>query len=389
MRRHPLPSPVPPISNDQLVAAALSILSAALLHAKTEMSIAMAVLGLVHSQRLSVTAIGTALARLTGHAAKHGVKQVDRLISSDGFAMESCLRAYVQTVIGARKSLIVAMDWTEFALDGQSTICLYLVSDHGRATPLVWMTVETATLKGRRNGHEDDLLRLFKACLPSRAMTVIVLADRGFGDVALYVELEQELGFKFVIRFRCNVLVEYDGVRKRADEWLSSAGGKKLVLRKAKLTGSRTEVATFVAVHDTAMEEPWFLASNLGTSIRAITKLYGRRFSIEETFRDQKDLRFGLGLYAVQVTQPMRRDRLLFLSAIVQVLLTLLGAAGEQLGEDRKLRVNTTTKKTHSLFRQGREYIKGLVGRIATQIGELFLAMFDGLMSNTEKCARI
>jgi len=34
-------------------------------------------------------------------------------------------------------------------------------------------------------------------------------------------------------------------------------------------------------------------------------------------------------------------------------LLTLLGAAGEALGYDRHLKSNTTTRRTHSLFRQG------------------------------------
>ena len=390
MNPRPKNSPVCPLSNEQVVAAALTILAGALLHAKTERSIAMAVLGLVHSQKLSVTAIGTALARVTGHHPKHGVKQVDRLVSSDGFAMEDCLRSYVRAVIGARKSMIVAMDWTEFALDGHSTICLYMVSNHGRATPLVWMTVETATLKGRRNGHEDDLLRLLKRCLPSRGMTVIVLADRGFGDVALYAELEEELGFEFVIRFRCNVLVEHDGQRKRADDWLTAAGGKHMLLRDAKFTGSRRVVTTFAAVHDPAMKEPWFLASSLRGTIKAITKLYGRRFTIEETFRDQKDARFGWGLYDVQVTQILRRDRLLFLAAITHVILTLLGSVGELLGLDRRLRVNTkTTTRTHSLFRQGREYIKGLVERVATQAGDLFQAFFKGLAINTSECAEI
>ena len=50
-----------------------------------------------------------------------------------------------------------------------------------------------------------------------------------------------------------------------------------------------------------------------------------------------------------------RRDRLLFIAAIAQLLLTLTGAAGEQLGLDVKLRVNTAKKRTHSLLRQGRE----------------------------------
>src|SRR5689334_16853446 len=71
------------------------------------------------------------------------------------------------------------------------------------------------------------------------------------------------------------------------------------------------------------------------------------------SFRDTKDLRFGMGLDAVRIADPQRRDRLLLLNAFAVVLLTLLGAAGESLGMDRHLKVNTDKRRTHSLFRQG------------------------------------
>jgi hypothetical protein len=59
----------------------------------------------------------------------------------------------------------------------------------------------------------------------------------------------------------------------------------------------------------------------------------------------------GMGL--IHVSTPGRRDRLWLLNALAIVLLTLLGAAGEDLGYDRYLKSNTTKRRTHSLFRQG------------------------------------
>jgi len=295
-----------------------------------------------------------------GRGAKHGVKQVDRLVSNKNFDLHSCFRAHVRAVLGSRRSIITALDWTEFAPDDQATICLYLITNHGRATPLVWKTVELTEMRGRRNSFEDDVLHLFKESLPKEgAPKVVVLADRGFSDVALYAELEEELGFDFVIRFRRNVLVQYGERRLRSDQWLAEAGGHSVQLRGASLTSRFRKVVNFVALHDSNMRDSWFLASSLPGSVKAIAKLYGRRFTIEETFRDQKDMRFGWALHDIQVTQPVRRDRLLFLAALAQVLLTLLGAAGEQLGLDAGLRVNTTKRRTHSLPRQGREYIRG------------------------------
>src|SRR5687767_9876313 len=60
-----------------------------------------------------------------------------------------------------------------------------------------------------------------------------------------------------------------------------------------------------------------------------------------------------MGLSAVRIGDPQRRDRLLLLNAFAVVPLTRLGAAGESLGMDRHLKSNTVKTRTHSLFRQG------------------------------------
>ncbi|NNC22206.1 transposase, partial [Corallococcus exiguus] len=91
-----------------------------------------------------------------------------------------------------------------------------------------------------------------------------------------------------------------------------------------------------------------------------VLDVYARRFTIEETFRDVKDLKFGMGLKQVRVKTPERRYRLLLISALAQVLLTLLGAAGESLGYDKHLKVNTVKRRTHSLFTQGTYYFMAM-----------------------------
>ena len=60
-----------------------------------------------------------------------------------------------------------------------------------------------------------------------------------------------------------------------------------------------------------------------------------------------------MGLKAVHVSEPKRRDRLLLLNAFAITLLTLLGQASERLGMDKGLKTNTAKKRVHSLFRQG------------------------------------
>lgn len=125
-------------------------------------------------------------------------------------------------------------------------------------------------------------------------------------------------------------------------------------LTGAAVTAKPHPVGAVVCVHAKGMKEPWCLAASNGDATsREIINLYAKRWSIEPSFRDTKDLRFGLGLGTVHIADPERRDRLLLLNAFAVFLLTMLGAAGESLGMDRHLKVNTTKRRTHSLFRQG------------------------------------
>ena len=254
--------------------------------------------------------------------------------------------------IGDDWEIDVAMDWTDFDADDQSTLMLSLVTTYGRAQPLLWLTVYKAELTGRRNEFEDLCLARLKEALPE-GVRVTILADRGFADVRL-MEFLRELGFDYVIRFRGDTFVAAaDGETRKAAQWVG-AGGRARKLTGAKLTREGFEVGACVCVHAKGMKEAWHLAASDGAkSATAIIGLYAKRWTIEPSFRDTKDLRFGMGMAELRIADPMRRDRLLFLNALAILLLTLLGAAGESLGMDKDLRTSTTKRRTHSLFRQG------------------------------------
>ena len=126
-------------------------------------------------------------------------------------------------------------------------------------------------------------------------------------------------------------------------------------MRDAKVTATDGyRVGAVVCVHAKAMKEPWCLAASDAEAPTAmLVNHYAKRWTIEPSFRDTKDLRFGMGLGATRIGEPARRDRLLLINAFAIVLLTMLGAAGESLGMDRLLKSNTSKTRTHSLFRQG------------------------------------
>jgi hypothetical protein len=323
------------------------------MHAKRVQSLANAKLGVIRTASLAVHTIGQGLALARGLVTKHAVKQVDRLLSNDGIDIDAVLPHWVQHVAGSRTDIKVAMDWTDFDADKQATIMLSLMTGHGRATPLVWLTVDTVTLRNHRNEYEYQVLVRLADMLPAD-IKVCVVADRGFGDQKLYRVLTEELHFNYVIRFRGNIKVTAaNGDERTAMGWVGSTG-RATVLRDAMVTADQYRVGTVLCVRDKKMKGAWCLATSYKDATAGSLKgLYGKRWSIECGFRDTKDIRFGMGMGSIRVSTPARRDRLWLLNALAIVLLTLLGAAGEALGYDRLLKSNTTKRRTHSLFRQG------------------------------------
>lgn len=322
-------------------------------HAKRVYSLANATLGVISSASLAVNTIGQGLALARGRLTKHAIKQVDRMLSNPGVDVGELTKRWVPYVVGQRPSIVVAMDWTDFDADNQATIMLSLVSKHGRSTPLLWLTVDKATLKNHRNAYEYRVLEQLAEALPAD-VNVLIVADRGFGDQKLYRVLTEELKFDYLIRFRGNIAVtSAEGEMRPAADWVG-VGGRPRTLRNASVTAESYQVGTVVCVHAKDMKEPWCLAASTTTdTAKQLMTTYGKRWGIESGFRDTKDLRFGMGMASIRVSTPERRDRLWLLNAFAVVLLTLLGAAGEALGYDRHLKSNTSKTRTHSLFRQG------------------------------------
>ena len=321
-------------------------------HVATLRSVSLGTLGVLHAVSLCIHVIGRAAAWARDKDPKHAVKQIDRLLSNENVTLSSFARAWVRFVVGPRPEVVVALDWTEFDRDGHSTIAAYLITNHGRATPLLWKTVEKADVEGKRNAHEDRILEQLADCIPE-GVRVTVLADRGFGDQKRYEHLAG-LKMDFVIRFREVITVTTQfGDSRSAGEWLPKSG-RATMLKDVAVTQDFYVLPAVVVVHDRKMKESWCLAtSRADLGAAEVVRLYGKRFTIEETFRDQKDIHFGMGLKATHIKSAERRDRLLLLAALAHALLTLLGAAGERCGLDRKLRTNTSTKRQMSLYNQG------------------------------------
>ena len=128
------------------------------LHSKRVCSLANATLGVMTGASLAVCAIGRGLALARGGMIKHAIKQVDRLLSNPGIDVKELFMNWVPYMVGARKKL--RSPWTgrtSMPTTRQRSL-LSLLTSHGRATPLLWLTVDKDTLKDNRNRYEYQVL---------------------------------------------------------------------------------------------------------------------------------------------------------------------------------------------------------------------------------------
>lgn len=360
------------------------------LHLALVRSMSNGVSGVLNASLASVAAIGRAYAELAEISSKSGIKQVDRLLSNEGVELPEVMSLWVKHVVGETPSVVVAMDWTDFDDDDHTTLCVSLITTHGRATPLAWKTVKKSKLARRRTRHELEMVKNLRQWLPEH-VSVEWLADRAFGYRELY-ELIGSYGWHYTIRFRENIKVyePNDDVCLPASAYVP-ANGRALKLVGAQLTHKRFEVPVAVFVKHKGMKQAWCLASSRADADGSdIVRTYGKRFTIEETFRDTKDVTFGLGLRATHIRDPERRDRLLLLVAIAQTLLTLLGAASEASGLDRTLKTNTVKTRTMSLLNQGLSWYRRIqLGTLREDYALKLLPHYEAILRSHKFLAEI
>ena len=272
------------------------------LHATRVLSLANATLGVLTSASLAIHAIGQSLAQAMGKLSKHGIKQVDRLLSNEAFDVERFFGYWVAYMVGARVEIVVELDWTSFARDGHETIVLSMLTGHGRATQLMWKTVPAWTLKGNQRRYEDELLRALREAIPP-GVKVTVVADRGFGNGPMFQYLSEELRFEYMIRLLGDIYVtSAKGERRKASDWVGM-NGRPRTLRGATVADALARpVGTVVCVHAKAMKESWCVVASAGKlGTRTLIRYYGKRWGIETSFRDIKDMRFGMGMSAIRI----------------------------------------------------------------------------------------
>jgi hypothetical protein len=291
-----------------------------------------------------------------GIALKHRLKSVDRLLGNAGLqrARAELYRCIARRWLKDLSQLLVVIDWSDLTRDQRWQLLRASVVVEGRSITL-YEEVHAQKKLSNRQVHRCFLQRLAQILPPG--CSLIVMTDAGFH--ASWFKMVNEQGWEFVgrVRGRNRVQLREDGpwipardLYDRADmeirDWELGAyvrsnpvavrvvlskrprkGRHRLNIYGSKRTGhSSTKNAR-------SAREPWLLVCSMGLrhlAAQSVVALYSQRMRIEQSFRDTKNLRLGLGFEAARSRSGPRLEILLLIAHLASFVQRLIGEAAKQ-----------------------------------------------------------
>ena len=246
-------------------------------------------------------------------------------------------------------ALDTSMLWNQYCL-----IRLAVVY-RGRAVPVVWEVIEHGSSSVTHAAYEA-LLDAVPALLPT-GVKVVFLADRGFADTALLAHLRR-LGWHFRIRIKATFSVLRPGQPVGKVEDFSLAPGRALFLHHVAITAEQFGPVSLALARHSSTGEYWYIVSEEPTSVHTFAE-YGRRFTIEENFLDDKSNGFQLESSLVREADAL--TRLCFVLAVATLYLV---AQGTQVVAQQKRRwVDPHWLRGNSYLRIGWHWVKTALAR--------------------------
>ena len=281
----------------------------------------------MHCQRVSLANLGRNLAGTI----KHQIKRAWRFCSNERIEPTDAMRGIVAKLLKKRKKkLLIALDWVD--IKGFQTLLASAVLK-GRSTPIAWASTTNHVYDGHRsrNAFEESLLLVLRDMIPW-SVKVVILADRGFGRTAL-ASFCQKQGFGYLIRIQPKVTVRLKGFHGKLLDYPVKKGIAKVLQRISYRSDGAVTQSVVVRWRKDLPEkrdECWFLMTDQPGTAHQLCRLYGKRMTIEQLFRDDKSKRNGWSLRDTQITRPDRLDRLLLILAIAYLLLCGIGLLAKQ-----------------------------------------------------------
>lgn len=349
-------------------------------HAKRTTAVARVVTAVLAGAKLTLTHLGRSLG---GRAlVKHQIKAVDRLLGNRHLHGErqAIYRSMAGSLLLGNKRPVILIDWSDFELGRKWLMIKAAVPVSGRA-----MTIYERVFPFKRYNSpraHREFLRELQEVLPPLCRPIIV-TDAGFRGP--WFRAVEEHGWEWIGRIR-NKIKYYredtgrwcytDSLYREATSQVRFVGRVTLARRRSYEVGlylvraykprrgrpRKRRKSRASREYRRLHRAPWLLASSLPhtpATGKLIKSLYGSRMQIEETFRDLKNHRWGLGLRYARCHSARRLEILLLLGTLAMLVIWLVGLVGRNEGWNRHLQANTERKKeVLSTFFIGRQLLQ-------------------------------
>ncbi len=311
---------------------------------------------------------------------RHRVKAVDRLLGSASFAAEhlDVYRTLAARWLTGVSPLLIVVDWSSLSADMKWHWLRASVVVEGRSITLYEEVHPRAHLAAYAV-HRRFLERL-TCVLPAQRASPIILTDAGFRGPWFALVLAQ--GWQWVGRVRnrdfvCHVqpmksravggggrcvdcfapapdaksprwfpakslyfgatatsedLGLFDATRNKPNRCRLVRVKRLPKARKRRYASGKVHVNSNSRKQSAAAREPWLLSCSLGLShlsAETIVSLYAQRMTIEQSFRDTKNERLGLGLSRSMSHGQRRLEALLLIGHIAAIAKRLIGEAAK------------------------------------------------------------
>jgi hypothetical protein len=335
------------------------------IHAKRLTSLLAAVEAVVSGSRLTLSDMGRGLSGPV--AVKHNIKRIDRLLGNGLLHTEipKLYEALVRQCLEGMSMPLIVIDWSDLSPDRQWQLLRASVAIEGRSMTL-YEQIHPQSMATSPRVHQAFLTQL-AAMLPTGCVPILI-TDAGFRGA--WFRLVNRMGWYWIGRIRnrdmvspanddtwagCKTLYplatakaqslgQYDYVRNHPVPC-------RLVLIKRIKQGRHKKGKLGKRVHSNqslksarAQREPWLLAvcpRLTHLSAQAVVAVYAQRMQIEESFRDLKSERFGLGFSANRSTQQDRLGVLLLVGCLAAFVLRLIGEVGKARQMEFQFQSNT------------------------------------------------
>jgi len=339
---------------------------------RINVALSISVDSVINGASLSLTSIGRNNGSSHNKLEKHSIKRADRLIGNK--TLHAKRMQYYQVIAHqfiTNKTPLIIVDWSS-VYNYNFVMLRASLSIDGRAITL-YEEVYSDENHGSHKAHVRFLANLARV-LPLNCQPIIC-TDAGFkipwfkviekhkwywlGRVrgVTYCQVNNSADWELVseqhgkakskaTEFSQCLLSKTHAYRCRGVLFKKSSQGRRKVNRKGVVTKDNNN-----AKHSKSSKEPWFLVSNLPKNTypsHVLVTLYKRRMSIEETFRDNKNEYYGLGLKRSRSRSVERLESILLIAMIAQILLYIIGKAAEVAGYHRNFQANTLKRRVLS-----------------------------------------